>query len=706
MHASLSIIEPVSRTLKMEPLSGAASVIAVIQLTGAIAKICGSYIGQVKEAKKDILHLQEEVNALSQVLKSLEKLLQELSEEKLATSQDLVDNITKCSLGLAILKEKIDPEIAQRRMRKWGFRAFKWPLKREQVVKAISEIERYKTLFDLSFQIEQMRYTNRLNQKIDLGRLHVAKGAAYNDYENQHEECLEGTRVELLHSINNWTKAPDGKCIFWLCGMAGTGKSTVSRTVASRLKGQNLLAASFFFKRGEQDRGNAKMLFSTLAKQLGGTMPQLSPSIQKAIEDDPDISGRALREQFEKLILQPLLAIDQDPITTMVIIIDALDECDKEDDVWTILRLLPQLQRSSFVQLRFLLTSRPELPIRLGFMGMAGGYQDLILHKIPEPVIKHDIKLYLEEKFVQLKQERLISSDWPGDAIISKLVDRATPLFISATTLYKFISDKRRNPEARLRAILSDETNYASRMDSTYLPVLNQLLTDQDEQDTQQLVKEFKDIVGVIILLVTPLSVNSLARLSDMELINIQTHLDLFHSVVDVPAELDEPVRILHLSFRDFLLDDTNKENPFWINEKEVHQKLMSQCLKVMRHKEYGLKKDICNLQHPGIQRGEIYRYTIDHCLPPELHYACRYWAHHLLQSHNPANKLIHAFSFLRVHLLHWIEAMSLLGIISEAVGVIHGLQSVIKVSIKFLIHLEILKDIGRSKFGNISVSS
>lgn len=179
--------------------------------------------------------------------------------------------------------------------------------------------------------------------------------------------------------------------------MAGTGKSTISRTVAGHLKRQNLLGASFFFKRGEQDRGDAKRLFSTLAKQLGNSMPQLIPSIRRAIEDDPDISERVLREQFEKLILQPVLEIDQGPNTLMVIVIDALDECDQEDDIQVILRLLPQVQKSNSLQLRFLLTSRPDLPIRLGFEIVADDYQDLILHRIPTPVIERDIKLYFED---------------------------------------------------------------------------------------------------------------------------------------------------------------------------------------------------------------------------------------------------------------------------------------------------------------------
>lgn len=44
--------------------------------------------------------------------------------------------------------------------------------------------------------------------------------------------CLEGTRVRLLGSIREWSLDPGGKCVYWLKGMAGSGKSTVARMVA------------------------------------------------------------------------------------------------------------------------------------------------------------------------------------------------------------------------------------------------------------------------------------------------------------------------------------------------------------------------------------------------------------------------------------------------------------------------------------------
>jgi hypothetical protein len=64
-------------------------------------------------------------------------------------------------------------------------------------------------------------------QKIDLSQLKIAKGAAFNSYENKHDGCLPGTRSDLLREIKEWAESPHGKCIFWLSGMAGTGKSTI-----------------------------------------------------------------------------------------------------------------------------------------------------------------------------------------------------------------------------------------------------------------------------------------------------------------------------------------------------------------------------------------------------------------------------------------------------------------------------------------------
>jgi hypothetical protein len=128
------------------------------------------------------------------------------------------------------------------------------------------------------------------------GKLPIVHGAAFDSLEDQHDdECLLGTITEILNDIREWAASPLGKCILWLKGMAGTGKSTISRTVARSLKDNNYLSASFFFKRGEGDRGNAKKCFPTITWQLMHRISGLRP-VQKALDHEPDVASKTVRD--------------------------------------------------------------------------------------------------------------------------------------------------------------------------------------------------------------------------------------------------------------------------------------------------------------------------------------------------------------------------------------------------------------------------
>ena len=162
--------------------------------------------------------------------------------------------------------------------------------------------------------------------------------------------------------------------------MAGTGKSTVSRTLAHTLdKQQQRLGASFFFKRGEGERGNASLFFPTIATQLAGFIPGFNALVAKALDTDALLCGRNLQEQFEKLLLQPLLDVAHSPtIFRAVIVVDALDECERSKDIRVILTLLARLGTIRSLCLRVFVTSRPELPIQLECRTMSGDlHQDI-----------------------------------------------------------------------------------------------------------------------------------------------------------------------------------------------------------------------------------------------------------------------------------------------------------------------------------------
>ncbi|KAL4983713.1 WD40-repeat-containing domain protein [Aspergillus falconensis] len=530
----------------------------------------------------------------------------------------------------------------------------------------------------ISQQLESLNNTtDNINQKFNIRRLKIAKGAIFDSYANQHETCLPGTRCELLDQIEQWADSPDGKPIFWLNGMAGTGKSTISQTIARRLRHKSLLGGSFFFRRGEEGRRNARRFFPTLMLQLVTRFSQLRESIQEAIEDDPYISERALEQQFKKLFLLPLQKLNFDQAVTTTIVVDALDECEREGEIKAILRLLPQLQTSTSSRIRLFLTSRPELPIRLGFKQMTGNHQEVDLHEIPKPMIERDISLYFDYMLSQLRQEHSLPRVWPGQDHIKSLVDKAVPLFIAAATLCRFIGEASWNPQSRLEAILADKSIYISKMASTYMPVLKQLLLGQDEWETKELLEDFRQIVGAIIVLATPLSINALSKLLYRKPEDVNYRLCRLHSILNLSDNLQ--VRILHLSFRDFLLDPRTKDNEeskkFWIDEKKVHTTLTDHCLRIMGH---CFRKNICNLPGNGTLRSDIDPQCIKLHLPPELQYACRYWAEHLTLCQDPLKELVKAFSFLKVHFLHWLETMCVLGLISEVLGAVTRLQSAI----------------------------
>lgn len=356
-----------------------------------------------------------------------------------------------------------------------------------------------------------------------------------------------------------WADESYGKGIFWLSGLAGTGKSTIARTVAEAFDTQGRLGASFFFKKGEGDRGNAGRFFTTVVHQLVQRIPILQPEVQRALVDEPTITEKSLKNQFEKLILRPLERLNQValPSRRLIVVIDALDKCDQEKDIRSILTLLAQAKEIGPISLRIFLTSRPELPVRSGFRDMAEGvYQDFILHEVPRPLVGHDIALYFQHEFCRIREERSLPATWPGDNCIQDLVDMAIPLFIFAATVCRFVGDNKANPRTRLEAFLEYRSSHAiSKMDKTYLPIVDQLFLDQDEVEKDRLASEFRHIVGTIVTLATPLSIVSLATLLDIAKEDIICTLDPFHSVLSISTDNNIPVRILHLSFYEFLVD-------------------------------------------------------------------------------------------------------------------------------------------------------
>ncbi|KAM5343692.1 hypothetical protein ACJ41O_012229 [Fusarium nematophilum] len=686
-----------------ETLGLISSCLTIIELSAKIAGWCVEYSSAVKSAASDIRRLQRHAEALETAVEGHRRLLEGSSGSKFSVSRRLRRAVDECCEELVQLEQKLKPGRTQAAMSRFGMRALTWPFTSKDVSKIVGDIQSWMDIMAVGLQLDQGALIVDVNQEIVLSKLPTVSGAAYNSQKNEHApKCHPETRLELLDQIRQWARDPNTKPLYWLNGMAGTGKSTISRTLAEYFDASGSLGASFFFKRGEHDRAGAALFCSTLAYQLAHQHAAVLPHIIQAIEGDPLVSQKPLKEQFDKLIIQPLSLIRSEPNRpwNFVIVVDALDECGAEKDVRTIISVFTQSQILHSAGLKVLLTSRPELPIRLGFAGFGHVYEYLILHEVPPIDVERDLFIYLRDELVSIKEEfngtvppyRQLPSNWPDPDHVQILSRSASPLFIVAATMTRIISDRSLgDPDDQLARLLQDETekgdNVGGNLSTTYLSVLNPLIVGRSDRDKDYILQQFRGFVGPIILLQTPLSTRSLERLLEIPQRTIHRRLDFLHSVFSIPSNPDGLVRLFHLSFRDFLLDRDNTANAdFRIEESKVHAQLASQCLSLLTTRA-PLGKNICQLAGPGTLQSDIESAAKERHLPPDVQYACLNWAHHLSNSQTQIIDGDGVHDFLQAHFLHWLEALSIMGRLSESIDQItalHGLTQVIAFSERY----------------------
>ncbi|KAF8243945.1 vegetative incompatibility protein HET-E-1 [Wilcoxina mikolae CBS 423.85] len=704
----------------MDPLSLTASIIAVVQISKEILTLCGKYAVDVKDARSDIERLSSEVTAFHDVLNKVKDLAEGPNAAELPTLKTLIPTIDKSCSELEDLKTRLIPGKRRNAMKRLGLRALKWPFKSGDVNKFIETLDSRKSTISMALNADQTQMIMRVGgdveqlaqdfaharednkaenefQKQDqqLSKLPFAEGATFNSRLREHEsQCLPDTRVDLLQQIISWSEDPNSACIFWLNGVAGTGKSTIARTVARTWASKNRLqlGASFFFSKGRGDVGHASKFFTTIAAQLANALPAIKPSICAAIEENSDIFQRGLGDQWKYLIFQPLCKLQRSDFQevsaqpqVLILVIDALDECDGDDDTRLILRVFTEAKNLKTVRLLVFITSRPETPIRFGFHAMPDAeHQDFVLHNISQSIIEHDISVFLRHELDIIGRENRFGDEWPGEGTVGKLCKRARGLFIYASTACRFIRDPSWDPKESLALILKDDyvgQSPTQELDEIYTRIVTHSITlgDRRKRNKEQLSGEFKQIVGSIVILYDSLPAKRLAMLLDVSPGTVSVRLRCLHSVLDVP-ESDEtaPIKLLHPSFRDFLLNGERcLDKQLWIDDRNANERLFVSCLNLMSKR---LHKDMCNLRLPGSLTNEVENSVVQDCIPLDIQYACRYWVYHLERSNvelcDKASDRVH--EFLRKHFLHWLETLSLIRKMSEAVLMVKSLERIL----------------------------
>ena len=490
-----------------------------------------------------------------------------------------------------------------------------------------------------------------------------------------HEKCLPGTRESVLKDIVHWAKNPQEQNVFWLNGLAGTGKSTIAQSFSETISNNRLLGASFFCSRDYLGRKELKNIFPTLAYQLACHYTHFRRNIITNLKKDPTLTHSSLISQLENLIVNPLSGMN----VLCIIVIDALDECIDDQPASAILSVLARFAKE-LPLVKFFITGRPEPRIRTGFRLplLQPLTQIFLLHQVDPTSVSNDIRLYLAQKLTAIAKRRSdidLPDLWPHDHEIEALTKKSSGLFIFASTLVRFIESEYHDPNERLQLVLSRTggTIYEGHagIDSLYSQILLDAFSGVHDSKVFAYVRQ---ILGAIALAFNPLSRRELSVILGIPTTLVSTTLRHLHSVILVPADEHKEIRIFHKSFPDFLQDNERcTDVRLCVDPAIQHSDMALSCLELVKK----LKRNPCGIP-PFMMNQDIVDLPeqLENKLGGGVRYACGYWARHLelsLTSEDHVDQVVVlAIEMFRSSAPRWIEVMSLENQLEEVAHSMH----------------------------------
>jgi hypothetical protein len=503
-----------------------------------------------------------------------------------------------------------------------------------------------------------------------------AYGAGYQH--GDRKGCLRGTRETVLNEIDSWTKDFNKSPVFWLNGLAGTGKSTVAQTISERAFADGLLGASFFCSRDFKDRNDLHFIFPTLAFQLAHKYPEFRSILIPILQTNPDISHESLYNQMKTLIAEPLSSSG----VSTVIVIDALDECKDEEPSSAMLSVLGRFV-GKLPRVKFLITGRPESRIKTGFRLplLKDATNIFVLHDVHPSLINNDIRLFLKHKLSELAQRRGLNS-WPSNNNLDVLCRRAAGLFVYAVATVKFLESNTHLPEQRLDIIISlpectvpegkTQLTPKTTLDFLYMSVFKTAFTREDPEVDSKV----RSTVGTVILLVNPLPPSAIAELIGLAPQEVTLLLTSVQSLLILNEDPTQPAKPFHKSFPDFITNPSRcTETRFCISPRNLHLELVMGCLGLMNAR---LKQNLLSLPSYALN-SEVkdLQTRIDDHISVGLQYACQCWCSHLTEAKGDITNVIAQLQFfLKEKFLAWLEVVSVLGAVRGAVIVLKQLIS------------------------------
>jgi hypothetical protein len=492
--------------------------------------------------------------------------------------------------------------------------------------------------------------------------------------------CTPGTRPKILDGIKTWANDPSQEdSIYFLFGLAGTGKSTIAFTMARRFglacdpADRIVLGATFFCSRHFPETRSVVYVVRTIVYQLALACAAFAEAYDERGNDSVIHEGPAA--QLEALLVGPWKAsqatrvANKDP--NYLIDIDAVDELD-DDGASELLGALLKVQKD-LKGLKFLITGREDKEI-VAHAKSLGDTNVLRLHEISRELVDKDLRIYFADQLQARHNYEVATNDQ-----IQRLVDDAAGLFIYGSTVVQYVGVNSR-PVEEQKTILSNlldtspsadplsPQDATAALDSLYLQILREALNPKDSQKT--LFQKRLAILHTFLCTIEPISTDVVTRLLGGQPIST-AHPTHHESVADhvlgrlhaVLYSQGGQVMSFHKSLSDFIFHQTRSKE-FYCDRANHHRLLAEGCFKIM---SLELHFNMANMTDSSIfdKDNATLQASVEQNLRPALRYTSQSWSQHLTSGRviNSAKVLQTLQDFLQLPILFWIETMNLLGL-------------------------------------------
>src|SRR5258706_6467528 len=263
---------------------------------------------------------------------------------------------------------------------------------------------------------------------------------------------MDDTRKSLLNQIMDWvanTETVLQRNTYWFHGLPGIGKTSLAHSICATLAKRSHLAGAIFCRRDDRVLSEPINILPTFIYKLAMIFPPFRTIVAKHLRDHSDLTPESMEDT---LFLDLILSLPHRPETSLVFVIDALDE---RGDAQSRPRLLEALTNATAQApwLKIIVTSRPEVDIQDFFDTLAQSpYLPYDLATDQDASV--DLQTFTRTQFDLVASQWNLDTPWPEESDFNGVISRANSLFIFVKTLVLALLPPCDDPEESLKAAL------------------------------------------------------------------------------------------------------------------------------------------------------------------------------------------------------------------------------------------------------------